>query len=58
MRSPFLFEFDPEIERTFRSRRKKQKLEEQAAKAQEASSTMAEEGRFRILSPQSPRHYI
>jgi len=44
MRSPFLFEFEPKIEMTFHSRRKKLKLEEQRAKAQEASSTMARGG--------------
>ena len=41
MRSPFRVEFDLEIERTFHSRRKKSKLEEQRAKVQVASSTMA-----------------
>jgi len=40
MRSPFTFEFDPEIEWTFCFRRKKLKLEEQRAEAQEASSMM------------------
>ena len=33
IRSHFLFEFDLEIEKTFRSRRKKLKLKEQIAKA-------------------------
>jgi len=41
MRSPFTFEFDPKIERNLRSRRKNLRLEEQRAKAQEASSMMA-----------------
>jgi len=40
MWSSFPFEFDIEIERTFHSRRKKLKLEDQRAKAQEASSTV------------------
>jgi len=40
---PFPFELNPEINRTFCSREKKLKLEEQRAKAQEASSTMARE---------------
>ena len=41
MRSPFPFEFELEIERIFHSNRKKLKSEEQRAKVQEASSTMA-----------------
>jgi len=40
MQSLFPFEFNPKIERTFHSRRKKLKLEKQIAKAQEATSTM------------------
>jgi len=41
MRSPFLCEPNPEIERTSRLRRKKQKLEEQRRKARRTSPSMA-----------------
>jgi len=44
MQRPFSFEFDPKIERVFRSRRKKLKLEEQIAKVRETSSTMTGSG--------------
>jgi len=33
MRSPILYELDPEIERTFRLRRKRQRIEEQRHEA-------------------------
>ena len=45
MRSLFLFEFNLEIEGTFRFRQKKLRLEEKKLKAQEASSTVARGGR-------------
>ena len=41
MRSPFLYEPDPEIERTFYLRRKKQKVEEQRREARRTSPNMA-----------------
>jgi len=41
MRSPFLFKFDLDIERTFLSRRKKLRVEEPRLKAQAVSSSMA-----------------
>ena len=41
MQSPFPFEFDLEIERTFRYRRKKLRVEQQRFKAQVGSSPMA-----------------
>jgi len=44
MRTPFLFEFDLEIEKTFRSRRKKIRVEEQRLKAQAVSSSTARKG--------------
>jgi len=40
MRSQFLYEPDPEIERTFRLRRKKQKIEEQRHEARRTSTNM------------------
>ena len=44
MQSPFSFEFDLKIKGTFRSRRKKLKLQEERDKAQEAFFMMAGEG--------------
>jgi len=44
MRSPFLYELDPEIKRTFCLRRKKQKIEEQRCEARRTSTNMAEGG--------------
>jgi len=44
MRSPFPFEFKPEIEKTFHSRRKKLRVEEQRLKAQAVSSPMVRVG--------------
>jgi len=44
MRSPFLYEPDPEIERTFHLRRKKQKIEEQRRGARRTSINMAGRG--------------
>ena len=41
MRSPFLYELDPKIERTFRLRRKKHRLEEQRRNARRTSLIMA-----------------
>jgi len=40
IQSPFLYEPDPEIERTFHLRRKKQKLEEQIREARRTSTNM------------------
>jgi len=40
MRSPFLYEPDPEIERTFRLRRNKKKIEEHRRKARRISTNM------------------
>jgi len=44
MRSPFLYKPDPEIERTFSLRRKKQTLEEQRLKVRRTSPNMASGG--------------
>jgi len=41
MQNPFLFEFDREITRIFRSRRKKLRVEEQRLNAHVVSSSMA-----------------
>ena len=40
LRSPFVYEPDPEIERTFHQKRKKQRVEGQRRKAQEISPKM------------------
>jgi len=60
MQSPFQYEPDPEIERTFRLRRKKQRLEKQRRKARETNQLWQEEevskeGHFKIWLPQESK---